>query len=302
MRRVLTALLCLILCAALPAGAADTPPEQLLAGSHFQTGKVTLPGGIASLDLPPHFRYLNPQDSHKLLVDGWGNPPGAPSLGMILPANVAPLGAAGWGVIVSYEPGGHVRDDDAGGIDYAGLLAQLKDAVADNNTARREQGYAAMTLIGWAEQPRYDAARHTLLWAKELHTEGSNENGLNYHIRVLGREGVLVLNAVAGMDQIAQVRSEMQNVTAFTDFTPGNRYADFDGKTDTLADYGLAALVAGGGAAKPGLFGKLVALMLAFKNVILVALAAGGAWLYYLLGRRAGSPAVTPVRSGSTPR
>ncbi|WP_332854935.1 DUF2167 domain-containing protein [Duganella sp. S19_KUP01_CR8] len=301
MRRVLTALLCLILCAPLLAGAVDTP-EQLLAGLHFQTGRVTLPGGIATLDLPPHFRYLNPEGSNKLLVDGWGNPPGAPTLGMILPTNVDPLGAAGWGVIVSYDRGGHVRDDDAGGIDYAELLAQLKDAVADNNSARREQGYAAMTLIGWAEQPSYDAARHQLFWAKELHTEGSNENGLNYHIRVLGREGVLVLNAVAGMDQIAQVRSEMKNVTAFTDFTPGNRYADFDAKTDKLADYGLAALVAGGVAAKLGLFGKLSALLLAFKQVILVALAAGGAWLYHALGRRAVAPAVTPARSGSTPR
>lgn len=299
MRRVLTALLCLILCAPLLAGAA---PAQLLAGLHFQTGKVTLPGGIATLDLPPHFRYLSPEDSNKLLVDGWGNPPGAPTLGMILPADVDPLGAAGWGVIVSYERGGHVRDDDAGSIDYAALLAQLKDAVADNNTARREQGYAAMTLIGWAEQPSYDPARHKLFWAKELHTEGSNENGLNYHIRVLGREGVLVLNAVAGMDQLAQVGSEMKKLTAFTDFTPGNRYADFDGKTDKLADYGLAALVAGGVAAKLGLFGKLVALMLAFKKAILVAVAAGGVWLYQALGRRAGSAAVTPVRSGSTPR
>ncbi|RFP09953.1 MULTISPECIES: DUF2167 domain-containing protein [unclassified Duganella] len=301
MRRVLTALLCLILCAPLLAGAVDAP-EQLLAGLHFQTGRVTLPGGIATLELPPHFRYLNPEDSNKLLVDGWGNPPGAPTLGMILPANVDPLGAAGWGVIVSYEPGGHVRDDDAGGIDYAELLVQLKDAVADNNTARREQGYAAMTLIGWAEQPSYDAAQHKLFWAKELHTEGSNENGLNYHVRVLGREGVLVLNAVAGMDQIAQVRSEMKNVAALTDFTPGKRYADFDGKTDKVADYGLAALVAGGVAAKLGLFGKLSALLLAFKQVILVAVAAGGAWLYKVLGRGAAAPAVTPARSGSTPR
>ncbi|GJJ05104.1 hypothetical protein RugamoR64_56420 [Duganella rhizosphaerae] len=288
MRRALTAVLCLILCAALPAGAADA--AQWLAQLHFQTGKVTLPGGLATLDLPPHFRYLNPEDSNKLLIDGWGNPPGAPTLGMIVPADVDPLGAAGWGVIVSYEPGGHVRDNDAGSIDYAELLAQLKDAVADNNTARREQGYAAMTLIGWAEQPSYDPARHKLLWAKELHTEGSNENGLNYHVRVLGREGVLVLNAVAGMDQIDQVRSEMKNVTAFTDFTPGKRYADFDGKTDKVAEYGLAALVAGGVAAKPGLFAKLYALLLAFKQVMLLAVAAGGAWLYKLRGRRTAAP------------
>jgi uncharacterized membrane-anchored protein len=57
---------------------------------------------------------------------------------------------------------------------------------------------------------------------------------------VLGREGVLVLNAVAGMQQIKQIKTDMQQVTAFTDFAPGHRYADFDGKTDKVAEYGLA--------------------------------------------------------------
>ena len=305
MRPVLTALLCLTLCAPLPAGADAGPAPasnatsaQLLAGLHFQTGRVTLPGGIATLDLPPHLHYLNPEQTNKLLVDGWGNPPGAPTLGMILPARGDPLGAAGWGVIISYERGGHINDDDADSIDYAELLAQLKDAVADNNTARREQGYAAMTLIGWAEQPSYDRARHKLHWAKELHTEGSNENGLNYHIRVLGREGVLVLNAVAGMDQIDEVRSEMKNVTAFTDFTPGNRYTDFDDKTDKVAEYGLAALVAGGVAANLGLLGKLFALLLAFKKTMLIGLAGVGSWLYRALGREKPAPAASEAAAG----
>jgi uncharacterized membrane-anchored protein len=288
LRQLLTALLCLTLGAPLLAAAAapKMTADELLASLHFKQGKITLQGDIATLDLPPNFRYLEPEDAEKILVDGWGNPPGAKTLGMILPADVNPLSAAGWGVIVTYDKDGHVKDDDADKINYTDLLKDMKESIADHNAARKEQGYAAMTLVGWAEQPSYDKAQHKLYWAKELHTEGGDENGLNYNIRVLGREGVLVLNAISGMTQIAQVKSEMKNVTAFTDFTPGNRYTDFDGKTDKVAEYGIAALVAGGIAAKLGFFGKIFALLLAFKKIILIGLAAGGSWLYKLFGRK----------------
>ena len=83
----------------------------------------------------------------------------------------------------------------------------------------------------------------------------------------------------------------MKKVTAFTDFTPGHRYADFNSNTDKVAEYGLAALVAGGVAAKLGFFGKLLALLLAFKKIILLAVAGGGAWVFKLLGRNKAEPA-----------
>ncbi|MRW86873.1 DUF2167 domain-containing protein [Pseudoduganella sp. FT26W] len=293
MRRILTALLCLSLIAALPAMAADPAAsapqltaQQFLAALTFREGQIKLPGDIATLDLPPSFRYLDPADAEKLLTDGWGNPPGAKTLGMIVPADVNPLSASGWGVVVTYDKDGHVKDDDADKINYADLLKDMKEGMDENNKARKEQGYAAMSLVGWAEQPSYDKDQHKLYWAKELHTDGSQENGLNYNIRVLGREGVLVLNAVAGMNQIAQVKQEMKKVTAFTDFTPGNRYTDFNAGTDKVAEYGIAALVAGGIAAKLGFFGKIFALLLAFKKAILLGLAAAGSWVYKLLGRK----------------
>jgi uncharacterized membrane-anchored protein len=293
MRRILTALLCLSLAAALPARAADpaasTPQmtaQQFLASLTFREGKIKLPGDIATLDLPASFRYLDPADTAKLLTDGWGNPPGTQSLGMIVPADVNPLSDAGWGVVVTYDKDGHVKDDDADKINYTDLLKDMQDGMADNNKARKEQGYPAMALVGWAEQPSYDKGQHKLYWAKELHTEGHNDNGLNYNIRVLGREGVLVLNAVAGMEQIAQVKQEMKKVTAFTEFTPGNRYTDFNASTDKVAEYGIAALVAGGVAAKLGFFGKIFALLLAFKKFLLIGVAAVGSWVYKLLGRK----------------
>jgi uncharacterized membrane-anchored protein len=103
------------------------------------------------------------------------------------------------------------------------------------------------------------------------------------------------------MEQMAQVRGEMPAVTAFTEFTPGNRYADFDAKTDKVAEYGLAALVAGGVAAKLGFFGKLFALMLAFKKLLLVALAAAGTGLFKLFGRKQQAATPAPVEFDADP-
>ena len=57
---------------------------------------------------------------------------------------------------------------------------------------------------------------------------------------------------------------------AFTNFTDGNRYADYNPSTDKLASYGLAALVAGGLASKAGLFAKLGVLLLAGKKFIVL--------------------------------
>jgi uncharacterized membrane-anchored protein len=264
----------------LPAFAADSEPKQTSAqfeaSLNYQQGTIDLPGGIATLNLPPSFRYLNPTDSERLLTKGWGNPPGNTTLGMIVPANVGVLSEAGWGVVVTYDADGHVKDDDAKDINYGELLTTMKESNADGNAERKKLGYGEMTLVGWAETPSYDAQAHKLYWAQEFKT-GAGVNSLNYNIRVLGRQGVLVLNAVAGMNQIATIREEMKKVTAFSEFTAGNRYTDYNSATDKTAEYGIAALVAGGAAAKLGLFGKLFALLLAFKKLIFM----GGAALVY---------------------
>lgn len=278
------------------AAAADQAPEvdaanKLVAAFHPQEGKINLPGAIATLDLPPNFRYLDPADSGRLL-EAWGNPPGMHTLGMIVPAGVHPMSREGWGVVVTYDKDGHVKDDDAKDIDYGKLLKDMQESMAEQNPERKKQGYPAMSLLGWAETPHYDKASHKLYWAKELQGEGSDHHGLNYNIRVLGREGVLVLNAVADIRQLGQIRNEMQQVTAFTNFTAGNRYADFNGSTDKVAEYGVAALVAGGVAAKLGFFGKLFALLLAFKKLLILGVAAIGTFVAKVFKR---TPKAAPV-------
>jgi uncharacterized membrane-anchored protein len=279
--------------AAADGATASENAAQFLQSLHFQEGTIKLPGDIATLTLPPSFRYLAPADTERLLVDAWGNPPGSVTLGMIVPSNVSPLEQGGWGAIITYDKDGHVKDDDADSIKYDELLKDMQDSVNDNNAARKEKGYAPMTLVGWAERPHYDKAQHKLYWAKELRTEGDQQSGLNYNVRVLGREGVLVLNAIAGRDQLDAIKVEMQKVTAFTNFNPGQRYTDFNSGTDKVAEYGLAALVAGGVAAKLGLFGKLLALLLAFKKIILLVVAAFGSAIWKFFKRE--KPPVYPI-------
>jgi len=205
---------------------------------------------------------------------------------MIIPTDVSPLARDGWGVVITYDEDGYVSDDDADSIDYDDLLTDMKEASAAESEERKKQGYGSMLLVGWAEPPHYDQNTHKYYWAKEYVTDNTAENSLNYNIRILGRKGVLVLNAVAGMGQIASIKQRMPELVAITEFTTGNRYQDFNKDTDHVAEYGLAALVAGGVAAKMGLFAKLAALLIAFKKFIVIGVVALFGLLGKVLGRK----------------
>jgi uncharacterized membrane-anchored protein len=75
----------------------------------------------------------------------------------------------------------------------------MSEAQAEGNEERKKRGWSELNLYGWAEKPHYDADAKKLYWAKELEFEGAPSNTLNYDVRVLGREGVLSMNAVASL-------------------------------------------------------------------------------------------------------
>jgi len=260
--------------------------EEFTASLRYQQGSIDLPGGKASLRLSSAFRYLDPDDSRRVLEDAWGNPDGTGTLGMLVPTDVSVLDGDGWAVVITYDEDGHVLDEDADAIDYDDLLGDMQDEVADASEVRVREGFDAFALVGWAEPPRYDKATKKMYWAKELKFGASEVNTLNYNVRVLGREGVLVLNAVATMDQLAHVRDRMGEVTAFSNFTAGDRYEDYDPDKDHVAAYGLAALVGGALAAKTGLLAKLGALLLAGKKLIVLLFVVVGGILARLFKRK----------------
>ncbi|HEY6124035.1 MAG TPA: DUF2167 domain-containing protein [Steroidobacteraceae bacterium] len=291
-----------LLCAAtaVPAFAQDSPEAEpeLVADStepvaeeaaipelKFATGDIVLPNKVATLHLGEKYHYLAPEEASQLL-QLWGNPPDNSTQGAIYPAGVNPLKQGGWAVFLTYLDEGHVDDSDAKDIDYDDMLKDMKEGTESNNDARKEAGYPAMHLIKWAEPPRYDAATKKLYWAKEISTDDSKTHYLNYDVRVLGREGVLSMEAVATMDQLQQVRTDMRPLLDVAEFNEGYRYAEFDSKTDRVAAYGLGALIAGGVAAKAGLFAKLFALLLAGKKFIIIGVIALGGVLAKMFGKK----------------
>ena len=273
----------------------DAQIRDLAKNLHYQQGQIAIQGGLATLDVPTNFYFLNAEDAKTVLVKFWGNPPAqvADTLGLLMPSDLNPLEPGCWVVTISYVNDGYVKDDDAGKINYDDLLKKMQADTEQNNKVRQEKGYPPIQLIGWATPPHYDAATHKLYWAKEVKFGDQDENTLNYDIRILGRRGVLVLTAISSMDQLPEIEKQTPGILGMEDFNQGNRYADFDPKVDKVAAYGIAAMVAGTIAAKLGLFKLIWVFILAAKKFIILALAAIAAWFKRFFGGRKAPPPTT---------
>jgi uncharacterized membrane-anchored protein len=273
------------------AAPAEPSAEEKLASSLVQRdGTHELPGGKARVAVGEGFAFLDAADAKKLLTQIWGNPPDVAQnvLGAIVPKDVNVLAKESWAAILTYEDEGHVADDDAQSINYTDLMKEMQDGTVEENKEREKAGYEAITLVGWAQEPKYDASEHKLYWAKHLRF-GKDTETLNYAIRALGRDGVLQVNVVGGMEQLADINGQMPKMLSMVAFTEGNRYADYK-EGDKLAAYGIAGLIAGGVAAKAGLFKVLLGL---WKPIAIGLVAVGGlAWRFLggLLRRKSDGP------------
>ena len=251
---------------------------QLVKNLKYQQGSIDLRGGLATLTVPKEFNFLGSDDAETVLVKLWGNPPSDDKpLGLLIPADMSPLSTNCWVVTIDYNEDGFVKDDDASKINYDDLLAKMRKGVAASNQERKKEGYPTVELLGWAAPPHYDAATHKLYWAKKLKFEGEEADTLNYSIRMLGRKGVLELNAIASAEQFTEIDAQTPQILGMVDFKEGCRYADFDPKVDKVAKYGIATLVAGGAlaaAAKLGFLKGFWVLILAAKKFIIIGVIA----------------------------
>jgi uncharacterized membrane-anchored protein len=168
-------------------------------------------------------------------------------------------------------------------------LKQLQSGEDEINAKRKEEGYPAQHLVGWAQPPSYDAASHSVIWAQNIAFDGQADNSLNYDVRMLGRKGVLSLNMITAMSKLAETRADAETLARSADFTPGARYADFKSGDDT-AGYGIAGLVAAGlgvvAIKKLGLLAVILVFAKKFLVLIVAAFAALGARFRKLFGLR----------------
>ncbi|WP_240623965.1 DUF2167 domain-containing protein [Ahniella affigens] len=261
--------------------------KQFLAALDFKSGDFSLPAANAVIHVNKGFTYLGAKDAQRVLEDLWGNPPDDSVLGMLVPDKDQLLDEHSWAVVLTYSPDGYVSDEDAAKINYSEMLTELQQQTRDGNEWRQEEGYGTIELVGWAEPPKYDIDAKKLHWAKELAFEGADDHTLNYDVRALGRYGYLSMNAVANHADLSQVKERMQDVIAMAEFNQGARYNDYVAGSDKTAEYGLAALVGGAIAAKTGLLGKLFALLLAGKKLLIFVVLGIAAFIKRLFtGRR----------------
>ena len=84
------------------AGAVHAQDAELLRSKlHPKEGDISLLASVATLHLPPGFRYLDKEGARVVLTEAWGNPPDVVSsnanAGLIVPADFdIPLREAGW--------------------------------------------------------------------------------------------------------------------------------------------------------------------------------------------------------------
>lgn len=197
-------------------------------------------GGVARIDLPAGWTYLQQDEARYVVERVWGNPPNVNTRGLILP----PGDKAWGGIIVSYLASGYVTDDGLE-LDADVLLTEIRDDIAVASHLRQRTGRADVELLGWAEPPHYDVSSKKLRWGKKLRVMPAGKLTVNYDMRVLGAEGFLAMQAVIDADVFGGVLAELHQVLEGTSLAPGIRYDDHDPTKHRASNSGLAELVLG---------------------------------------------------------
>ncbi|MEI9937602.1 MAG: DUF2167 domain-containing protein [Pseudomonadota bacterium] len=259
--------------------------------------RVTL-GHELTLDLPDGFFFLEKKDADEMMRR-MGNQDDPSLLGVVLKPE------ASWLVTLSFDAEGYVKDEEGEKLDADAILKAITEGTDEGNKYRTEHGFKPLHVDGWSESPHYDRKTHHLIWG--VRASDADGTSINFNTRILGRHGYASLNLIDAPEKLAQSKLEAASLLDVTHFDPGARYEDFNEKSDKVAEYGLAALVAGGAGAaalklaKVGLLakfgGKILALLIAGKKALVAAFIALGAWLKRLFGKK--TPPPEPSRDGS---
>lgn len=237
-----------------------------------------------SLKLPAGYVYLNPADAAAMLTY-WGNPGPHNTLGMVLGSDEKDS----WAITLEFHKEGYVKDEEAKTWNADELFKSVKEGTEASNEERKKLGGGELHVVDWVQKPAYEAATHRLVWGLRAESIVGSERGesVNYRTYVLGREGFIEMNLMTEPQQLETSKPRANELLAATSFNDGKRYEDFDAKTDHVAEYGLAALVAGGVAKKMGLFATLGLLLAKFWKVLLIGLAVFGGGIAKLFKRKA---------------
>ena len=147
--------------------------------------------------------------------------------------------------MLEYDAVGYVKDDEK--IDSPAILESIRRGAEEANKERRAKGWSTVSVVGWKFPPRYAPETKRLEWAIDGRDE-QNGSVINFNTRILGRHGVTSAVLVADPPILDNAVREFTSALRGYQYTAGVRYHEFR-QGDKIAEYGLAALVAGGTAA-----------------------------------------------------
>ena len=257
-------MICLILAAANMAKADDPKDHSKKESNEPKIAWVDGPataelGDIAEIRIPSGYRFTGKAGT-KTFLEMTGNPPSGDELGTIVPQTNSD-DEEFWFVIFEFQETGYVKDDDRDKLDPDGLLKTIKDNTEESNKERLRRGWLPYHVRGWYKPPFYDVQTKNLTWAMHGYStdQGKEETSVNYSVRILGRRGTMSVDLVLDPALVDKVVPKFDKLLAGFSYQHGSAYSDFRAG-DKVAEYGLAALVAGGAtaiAAKTGLLAKL---------------------------------------------
>ena len=193
----------------------------------------------------------------------------------------------------------------AQGVWLARALAVIEPFAAaltnEGEAASLKAEVARVRQVGAAEVAEYEPAGYIkdddvrdwnaddLLKSLKEGTAAANEERNTY---AFGREGYVSINLLTDSKALDADKIHARDMLSRLEFNEGKRYADFDSKTDHVAEYGLAALVAGVAVKKLGLLALVGVTLLKFWKLGLIALAGVGS-LWPRLRKRFGKQDAT---------
>lgn len=264
--------------------AADPGMEALrakLRALHWVQGPATVDATANSkLELPGGYVFLNAADTKKFneLNENLGTDKEV----MFAPEDLH------WSAFLTFDDEGYVKDDEK--IDAPALLKALQENTEAANEERKRRGWGALHIVGWSQEPKYNATTKRLEWATLLRSD--NGEGINYFTKILGRRGVTTVVLAAAPGDLADASASLNATLEGYTFNPGHTYAEWV-PGDKVAEYGLAGLIIGGGAAAAakagllkGLWKFIVAAFAAGWKLIVVAAVAVAGFFRRLFGRK----------------
>lgn len=232
---------------------------------------------VATLNTLKDEGFLDPINSDKFLEITGNLTSGSTNI-LVAPDN-------SWWATFDFDPSGYVKDDEK--IDADALLKQLKESDAPSNEERTRQGLPKLYTVGWAIPPHYDNQTKRLEWALKIRDD-SNSEAINYTIRILGRTGVTSATLVSDEEHLTQNIDEFKSSLKGFDYNFGEKYAEYR-EGDKVAEYGLAALIAGGAAVvatKKGFWAIVATFFAAAWKFIAVGAIAVGGWVSSLFKKK----------------